>query len=73
MGKIFVGIDLGSTTVKAVAVNGKVIASAIKPTGANPRKTGEVVLEQVLAGSRGDARKLLQRVTGGYHFLPMKS
>ncbi len=68
MGKIFIGIDLGSTTVKAVAVNGKVIASAIKPTGANPRKTGEAVLEQVLAGSKGDVRKIVATGYGRVSF-----
>ncbi len=68
MGKTFVGIDLGSTTVKAVAVNGKVIASAIKPTGANPRKTGEAVLEQVLAGSRGDVQKIVATGYGRVSF-----
>jgi len=34
MGKI-IGIDLGSTAAKAVVLNGKVLASAIKPTGSN--------------------------------------
>ena len=41
MAKTYIGIDLGSTTVKAVALNERVLASAIKPTGANPRKTGK--------------------------------
>jgi len=68
MGKIFVGIDLGSTTVKAVALNGKVIASAIKPTGANPRKTGEAVLEQVLAKSKGDVKKIVATGYGRVSF-----
>jgi len=43
---------LGSTTVKAVVLNGQVLASAIRPTGANPRKAGEAVLEQVLERSK---------------------
>ncbi|WP_334101981.1 BadF/BadG/BcrA/BcrD ATPase family protein [Methanothrix soehngenii] len=52
MAKLFVGIDLGSTTVKAVVLNGQVLASAIRPTGANSRKAGEAVLEQVLERSK---------------------
>lgn len=68
MGKIFVGIDLGSTTVKAVALNGKVIASAIRPTGANPRKTGEAVLGQVLAKSKGDVKKIVATGYGRVSF-----
>ncbi len=68
MGKIFVGIDLGSTTIKAVAVNGKVIASAIRPTGANPRKTGEAVLEQILARSKGDVQKIVATGYGRVSF-----
>jgi len=48
MAKACIGIDLGSTTVKAVALKGRVLASAIKSTGANPKKTGEAILEQVL-------------------------
>ena len=59
MAKTYVGIDLGSTTVKAVALNGRVLASAIKPTGANPRKTGEAVLEQVLQTSGGSVDKII--------------
>ena len=38
MAKLFIGIDLGSTTVKAVALNGQVLASAIKPTVRTPGK-----------------------------------
>ncbi len=68
MAKIFVGIDLGSTTVKAVALNGKIISSAIKPTGANPRKTGEAVLEQVLAKSKGDVQKIVATGYGRVSF-----
>lgn len=49
MGEIFIGIDLGSTSAKAAVLNGKVLASAIKPTGSNLRKTGEMVLEELLA------------------------
>jgi predicted CoA-substrate-specific enzyme activase len=68
MGKIFIGIDLGSTTVKAVALNGKVIASAIRPTGANPRKTGEAVLGQVLQKSKGDVKKIVATGYGRVSF-----
>ncbi|MCX9010525.1 MAG: acyl-CoA dehydratase activase [Candidatus Methanoperedens sp.] len=68
MGKIFIGIDLGSTTVKAIALNGKVTASAIKPTGANPRKTGEAVLEQVIAKSGGDIQKIVATGYGRVSF-----
>ena len=59
MAKTYIGIDLGSTTVKAVALNGRVLASAIKPTGANPRKAGEAVLEQVLQTSGGSVDKII--------------
>jgi predicted CoA-substrate-specific enzyme activase len=59
MAKTYVGIDLGSTTVKAVALNERVLASAIKPTGANPKKTGEAVLEQVLQTAGGSADKII--------------
>ncbi len=68
MGKIFVGIDLGSTTVKAVALNSRVIASAIRSTGANPRKSGEAVLEQVLAESKGDVQKIVATGYGRVSF-----
>ena len=68
MVKTFVGIDLGSTTVKAVALNGRVTASAIRPTGANPRKAGEAVLEQVLAGSKGDIQKIVATGYGRVSF-----
>ncbi len=61
MGKIFVGIDLGSTTVKAVALNGNFVESTIMPTGANPRRTGEAVLEHVLAESKGDVPMMVHR------------
>ncbi len=59
MAKTYVGIDLGSTTVKAVALNERVLASAIKPTGANPKKTGEAVLEQVLQTVGGSVDKII--------------
>ncbi len=59
MAKTYIGIDLGSTTVKAVALNERVLASAIKPTGANPRKTGEAVLEQVLQIAGRSADKII--------------
>lgn len=68
MGKIFIGIDLGSTTVKAVALNGRVLGSAIRPTGANPRKTGEAVLEQVLEKSNGDVQKIVATGYGRVSF-----
>ena len=57
--KTYIGIDLGSTTVKAIVLNGTVLASAIKPTGAKPRKTGEVVLEQVLQSAGGSVDKII--------------
>lgn len=68
MGNIFVGIDLGSTTVKAVALNGKIITSAIMPTGANPRKTGETVLDRVIAKSKGDVKKIVATGYGRVSF-----
>jgi predicted CoA-substrate-specific enzyme activase len=68
MGNIFIGIDLGSTTVKAVALNGRILASAIKPTGANPRKTGEAILGQVLAKSEGDVKKIVATGYGRVSF-----
>jgi activator of 2-hydroxyglutaryl-CoA dehydratase len=40
MAKLYIGIDLGSTTVKAVILNGRVLGSAIRPTGSNFRKAG---------------------------------
>lgn len=68
MGKIFIGIDLGSTTVKAVALNEKIVASAIKPTGANPRKTGEKVLDEILANIKGDVQRIVATGYGRVSF-----
>lgn len=68
MKKIFIGIDLGSTTVKAVALNEKIVASAIKPTGANPRKTGEKVLDEILANIKGDVQRIVATGYGRVSF-----
>ncbi len=68
MAKLFIGIDLGSTTVKAVVLNGQVLASAIRPTGANPRKAGEAVLEQVLEKTAGPVDKIVATGYGRVSF-----
>ncbi len=68
MAKQYIGIDLGSTTVKAVVLNGRVLASAIRPTGANPRKTGETVLEQVLEKAGGAVDKIVATGYGRVSF-----
>ncbi|PWB49665.1 MAG: 2-hydroxyglutaryl-CoA dehydratase [Candidatus Methanoperedenaceae archaeon] len=68
MGNIFIGIDLGSTTVKAVALNGNILASAIRPTGANPRKTGEAVIENVIEKSGGKVQKIVATGYGRVSF-----
>jgi predicted CoA-substrate-specific enzyme activase len=68
MAKLFIGIDLGSTTVKAVVLNGQVLANAIRPTGANPRKTGEAVLEQILEKSAGPIDKIVATGYGRVSF-----
>lgn len=48
---VYAGIDIGSTMVKAVAYNGVVVAYSIKPTGINPKKTGETALREVIEKS----------------------
>lgn len=48
MAKLYIGIDLGSNTVKAVVLNGSVLAIVIRPKGAKPRKSGEAIFEKVL-------------------------
>ncbi|MFB3766522.1 MAG: acyl-CoA dehydratase activase [Methanotrichaceae archaeon] len=68
MAKLYIGIDLGSTTVKAVALNGRVIASAIRPTGSNPRKAGEAVLEKVLDEIAGPVDKVVATGYGRVSF-----
>jgi predicted CoA-substrate-specific enzyme activase len=68
MEEIFVGVDLGSTTVKAVALDGRVITSAIRPTGGNPRKSGDAVLGEVLRESRGDVKKIVATGYGRVSF-----
>ena len=68
MAKLFVGIDLGSTTVKAVVLNEQILASAIRPTGANPRKAGEEVLEQVLEKTAGPIDKIVATGYGRISF-----
>ncbi len=68
MAKQYIGIDLGSTTVKAVILNGRVLASAIRPTGSNPRKAGEAVLEQVLERASGPVDKVVATGYGRVSF-----
>ncbi|HWQ19369.1 MAG TPA: BadF/BadG/BcrA/BcrD ATPase family protein [Methanotrichaceae archaeon] len=68
MAKLYIGIDLGSTTVKAVVLNGSVLASAIRPTGANPRKSGEAILEQVLNKTGGAVDKVVATGYGRVSF-----
>ncbi|MGD0952299.1 MAG: acyl-CoA dehydratase activase [Methanotrichaceae archaeon] len=68
MAKLFIGIDLGSTTVKAVVLNGQVLASALRPTGSNPRKAGEAVLEQVLEKTAGPVDKIVATGYGRVSF-----
>ncbi len=68
MGKIYIGIDLGSTTVKAVALNGNALTSAIRPTGANPRKTGETVIAEVLEKIMGNVQKIVATGYGRISF-----
>ena len=45
---ITVGLDVGSTTTKAVLMNGSSYWSLIKPTGCSPRQAGGEVLEELL-------------------------
>jgi (R)-2-hydroxyacyl-CoA dehydratese activating ATPase len=62
------GIDIGSTTTKAVVLDddGKLLAHAVKPTGADNRKSAELVLEEAL-GAVGLHRDKLERIfTTGY-------
>jgi predicted CoA-substrate-specific enzyme activase len=68
MAKLYIGIDLGSTTVKAVILNGRVLSSAIRPTGSNPRKAGEAVLEQVLERAPGPVEKVVATGYGRVSF-----
>jgi activator of 2-hydroxyglutaryl-CoA dehydratase len=68
MERLCIGIDLGSTTVKAVVLNGRVLGSAIRPTGSNPRKTGEAVLEQVLEKAKGPVDKIVATGYGRVSF-----
>jgi len=68
MAKLFIGIDLGSTTVKAVMLNGQILASSIRPTGANPRKAGEAVLEKILEKASGPIDKIVATGYGRVSF-----
>jgi predicted CoA-substrate-specific enzyme activase len=68
MKNIFIGIDLGSTTVKAVALNGSIIASVVRPTGANPRKTGDIVINEILSNIKGDVKKIVATGYGRVSF-----
>lgn len=68
MARLYVGIDLGSTTVKAVVLNGRVLSSAIRPTGSNPKKAGEAVLEQVLEKAPGPVGKVVATGYGRVSF-----
>lgn len=68
MAKLFIGIDLGSTTVKAVVLDGQILASSIRPTGANPTKAGEAVLTQVLEKIAGPVDKIVATGYGRISF-----
>jgi (R)-2-hydroxyacyl-CoA dehydratese activating ATPase len=68
MAKLYVGIDLGSTTVKAIVLNGRVLTSAVRPTGANPKKTGEAVLERVTENVPGTIDKVIATGYGRVSF-----
>ncbi|MGI9952290.1 acyl-CoA dehydratase activase [Moorellaceae bacterium AZ2] len=46
-----VGIDVGSTSAKAVLYDGKIKAYTIRPTGWSPKRAGEEVLREVLEKS----------------------
>ncbi len=57
--KIYAGVDVGSVSIKAaLASGGKVLASALTPSGGNYRDGAERILEQVLAEA-GVAREQL--------------
>jgi len=62
----FAGLDIGSTTTKAVLVDasGEVLASAHRPTGALARKTADRVLGEVLEKADASRRETDVYCTG---------
>ena len=64
---LFAGVDIGSTTAKAVVVSGDMIlGSDIRPTGTNPTKAGEASLGAVLNQVERDAKGLQFTIATGY-------
>jgi (R)-2-hydroxyacyl-CoA dehydratese activating ATPase len=65
---ITAGIDIGSTTTKAVILGpGKtLLGHAVKPTGGNNRQAAEQVLQEALGKAGVDRKDLAQVFTTGY-------
>lgn len=67
MKDIFVGIDVGSTTTKAVVlVDGRVAAEELAATGASCRRTSREVLDRVLHAAGIAERDVAGMVSTGY-------
>lgn len=67
MAKIFAGIDVGSTTSKAVLIqDGKMLAFSVIPTGYDMSRAAEKVLEEVLARIELQRSALSYIVATGY-------
>ncbi|MCA1945494.1 MAG: acyl-CoA dehydratase activase [Desulfovibrio sp.] len=63
------GIDIGSTATKCAVLHARdltILATAITPTGWNPREAGETVLAQSLAQTNGRRESLGAVVVTGY-------
>ena len=64
---MFAGLDVGSRTSKAVLLDTHgIVGSAVIPTGANPRQTGEAVLTQALEACGGKSEQVKYVVGTGY-------
>lgn len=65
---ITAGIDIGSTTTKAVVLgdDGRILGWAVKPTGGNNRRTAELVLDEAAATAGIGRDGVAQVFTTGY-------
>ncbi|CCO25521.1 acyl-CoA dehydratase activase [Maridesulfovibrio hydrothermalis] len=64
---MFVGIDIGSRAAKGIALSGnKMLCSTLFDTGANPAKTGQRVLEELLTQSGKSESDIKYIVGTGY-------
>lgn len=68
MAVFFAGVDLGSTSTKAVIVDGSadIVGTKIIPSGSNYRKSAENVMESALSEVKLTVKELAQIVTTGY-------